>query len=107
MTDYINRTGCLVLRYDTNGSHYWWKCVDIHNSIALPIIDVTGDTIASDGYYLVDYRSNGSVVPKPIELYPNTGQIVDMMFTNNSLFHMIYKCGLIVAYLPGKSCRQL
>ena len=77
--------------------------MDINNSIALPIIDINGNVIASDGYSLVAYTSNGSVVPNPVKLYPNTGQIVDMMFTNNSLFEMIYKCGLIVAYEPGKN----
>ncbi len=51
---------------------------------------------------MIDYNANGSVVPKPIVLYPNTGEIVDLLFTNNSLFEMIYKCGLIIAYGTGE-----
>ena len=96
------RIGCAVLSLlsDSKPGH-WWKCTHVNNSIVLPILDINGNVIASDGYTLIDYLANGSVVPNPIILYPNTGEIVDLMFTNNSLFEMIYKCGLIIAYQPG------
>ena len=94
------RIGCAVLSISQKPYH-WWKCIDVNNSIVLPIIDINGNIIASDGYTLIDYHANGSVVPKPIEL-DNTGEIVDLLFTNNSLFEMIFKCGLIVAYGTGE-----
>lgn len=97
----LYRSGCITLHYLSPSDHTWWRCNNINHTVSLPIIDVSGNVIASDGYTLAAYYSDGRIVPPAIELYPNTGQIVDMLFTNNTLFEMIYRCGLIVAYLPG------
>ena len=88
------RAGCLALNYAATS---WWKCEGLKQSISLPIIDITGQVIASDGYTLAAYSSTGGIISKPIKLFPNTGHLVDLVYTDNSLFEMIYKCGLIFA----------
>lgn len=76
---------------------YEWGCSSLGPGIPLPLVDVSGKVIASDGHYLMAYSSYGTPLSRPIYLFPEEGGLFDFVITDNGFFIMIYKCGFIAA----------
>lgn len=96
----LYRTGCLAI--SINGK-FTWECKYL-KPIPLPLVDITGQVIASDGVHLVAYDASGNPLSKPVYLFPEEGSLFDLVITNNGMFVMIYKCGLIAATDTSKFC---
>lgn len=59
--------------------------------------------IATDGYTLAGYNSDGTRRGDPIHLYPVQGDVYDLTITSNNIVVILYKCGFLATYLTGKS----
>ena len=80
---------------NTKGDHIW-ECTSL-TYIPLPLVDISGKVIASDGHYLQAYDGDGKPLAKPIYLFPEQGSLFDLIITDNDYFVMVYKCGFIAA----------
>lgn len=87
----INR-GYVSLNVD-NGSLVWSDKVLNHPS--LPIMDVYGDIVGTDGRKLVMYEVDGTLV-KPIVNEKNLSPVYSITFSDNNIFAIVSKKGLLV-----------
>ena len=89
----------------TNGRVSWNVTLD-RSSLPLPVVDISGDVLLSNGYKLLGFTADGKSYGKPIALYPVHGQIMDLSISSNQFLILLYKCGFFVVYLTGKSARS-
>ena len=97
--EYLFRSSLISWDTTDNGQTPW--NVSFSRTVALPIIDLGGDVLASDGSKLVGYQGNGTPFGKAIRLFPINGQLFDLI-TLNSEIVLLYKCGFLVTYLTSK-----
>lgn len=71
--------------------------------VVLPLVDESGGVIASDGYTLASYNSDGTRRGDPIHLDPVHGDVHDLTITSNDVVVILYKCGFLATYLTSKS----
>ena len=70
--------------------------------MGLPLVDVTGGLIATDGATLVGYYGDGSPRGDPVVLYPVRGTVFDLSIAEkNGVAVLLYKCGFLATYLTG------
>ena len=70
--------------------------------MTLPIVDISGALIASDGSHLVGYTSDGTPFGKAIRLFPINGQVFDLTVTLGELVVVLYKCGFLTVYFTSE-----
>ena len=63
----------------------------------LPVVDLEGAVIATDGYTLAGYDPLGKVIGVTA-LHPYNGFPLDLTYTANGLVLIIYRCGMLTAY---------
>lgn len=68
----------------------------------LPVVDLGGAVIASDGYTLAGYDPLGKLIGVTA-LWPTNGIPHDLTYTANDLVLILYPCGLLTAYLTSKN----
>lgn len=79
-----------------------WNVTLKNSNLSLPVIDITGEVIASNGYELVGFMPEGKPFGKPIPLYPIHGQVMDLSVSvSNTFLILLYKCGFFVVYLTS------
>lgn len=67
----------------------------------LPVVDLDGAVIASDGYTLAGYDPLGNVIGVTA-LDPTNGLPLDLTYTANDVVLIFYQCGLLTAYLTSE-----
>lgn len=83
---------------DADNKHSWTS----HElgAMPLPVVDLEGAVIATDGYTLAGYTPVGKVLGVTA-LFPTTGYPLDLTYTANDLVLITYQCGLLAAYLTS------
>jgi hypothetical protein len=96
----------MLISWDTltNGRSSWNATLQ-RADLPLPVVDITGEVIASNGYKLFGFMSDGKPFGKPIGLYPIHGHIMDLSISSGQYLILLYKCGFFVVYLTSElSC---
>ena len=74
--------------------------------MGLPLVDLTGGLIATDGSTLVGYYGDGTPRGNPVVLYPVQGAVFDLSIAEkNGVAVLLYKCGFLATYLTGMLSR--
>lgn len=85
----------------TNGRLSWNITLN-RADLPLPVVDVSGDVLTSNGYKLLGFMPNGKPFGKPISLYPIHGQVMDLSISSGQFLILLYKCGFFVVYITSK-----
>lgn len=81
------------------GNRFSWESYEL-GPMPLPVVDIEGGVLASDGYTLAGYDPTGNVVGVTA-LFPENGLPLDLTYTANGVVLIIYQCGLLTAYLTS------
>lgn len=85
----------------TNGRSSWNTTLQ-RADLPLPVVDITGEVIASNGYKLLGFMPDGKPFGKPIGLYPIHGHIMDLSISSGQYLILLYKCGFFAVYLTSE-----
>ena len=85
----------------TNGKSSW-NVTSGNPNFPLPVVDISGEILASNGYELLGFTSNGKPFGKPISLYPIHGQVMDLVVSSEQFLILLYKCGFFAVYITSK-----
>ena len=93
----------MLISWDTltNGRSSWNATLQ-RADLPLPVVDTTGEVIASNGYKLFGFMPDGTPFGKPIVLYPIHGHVMDLSISSGQYLILLYKCGFFVVYLTSK-----
>ena len=90
-----------LVSWDASGSSSWNVSLK-GGRVGLPLVDLSGGLIATDGSTLVGYNRDGSPWGDPVVLYPVQGAVFDLSIAErNSVAVLLYKCGFLATYLTG------
>ena len=89
------------MSWDAGGASSWTANFN-KGRVVLPLVDDSGGVIATDGYSLASYNSDGTKRGDPIQLHPVQGDLYDLTITDSSVIALVYKCGFLATYLTGK-----
>ena len=94
-------TRSFLISWDTsdNGQTPW--NASFVGGVVLPLVDIYGDLLASDGKVFAGYQGDGTPFGKAIHLFPTNGQLFDLTIVN-SLVVLLYKCGFLATYFTSK-----
>lgn len=101
MYDFHFPSTTAIVSWDTvsDGKSSW--NVALKKFVSMPIVDVSGDVIATDGSDLVGYSSDGTPFGKPIRLFPINGEVFDLTVSLGQYITLLYKCGFIAVYFTS------
>lgn len=85
----------------TGGKSSWNVTLEKSN-LPLPVVDISGEVLASNGYKLLGFTSDGKPFGKPIPLFPIHGQVMDLAVSSGQFLILLYKCGFFVVYITSK-----
>ena len=88
------------MSWSSNGELAW--NVSLEYTILLPLVDISGALIASDGRTLIGYNSDGTPMGNAVHLYPVFGKIFDLNLASPDYVLLLYKCGFIAVYMTSK-----
>ena len=100
---YNSPSSASLVSWDAGGGSSWNVSLE-GGHVGLPLVDISGELIATDGSTLVGYNSDGSPWGDPVVLYPVHGAVFDLSITQqNSIAILLYKCGFLATYLTGRT----
>lgn len=84
-----------------NGKSSWNVTLE-RPDLPLPVVDITGEVIASNGYKILGFMPDGKLLGKPIPLHPVHGHVMDLSVSSNEYIIILYKCGFLAVYLTSE-----
>ncbi|XP_046559461.1 uncharacterized protein LOC124268518 isoform X2 [Haliotis rubra] len=85
---------------DADTGRVLWKDSSLINP-SLPIMDISGDIIGSDGRYLTKVDGNGNVEKPVIPLDPLMTPVYSIVFGEGNILFIVSQTGELVAYLAN------
>ena len=100
-TDCFIRSVLISWEALTNGRVSWNVTLD-RPTLPLPVVDMSGDVLLSNGYKLLGFTAEGKSYGKPILLYPIHGHVMDLSISSEQFLILLYKCGFFAVYITSK-----
>ncbi len=76
--------------------------VSLSGNVTLPLMDLTGALVATDGYTLIGYYADGTPRGDPVQLFPTHGEVFDLNIALEKVVFILYRCGFIATYLTSE-----
>ncbi|XP_067656856.1 uncharacterized protein [Haliotis asinina] len=85
---------------DADNGRVLWRDSTLINP-SLPVMDISGDIIGSDGRYLTKVDGNGTVEKPVIPLDPSMTPVYSIVFGEGNILFIVSQTGELVAYLSN------